>query len=52
MSAQLTYRFYSVSRQTILLVNGEPLGRERVKVYIALCELLYYVSGWYLTCSN
>ena len=30
MSAQGTYRFYSVSRQTILLVNGEPLGRERV----------------------
>ena len=24
-------RFYSVWRQTILLVNGEPLGRERVK---------------------
>ena len=32
MSAQGTYRFYSVKRQTILLVNGEPLGRERVKV--------------------
>ena len=31
MSAQGTYRFYSVSRQTILLVNGEPLGQERVK---------------------
>ena len=30
MSAQGTYRFYSVSRQTILLVNGEPLGQERV----------------------
>ena len=30
MSAQGTYRFYFVSRQTILLVNGEPLGRERV----------------------
>ena len=30
MSAQGTYRFYSVKRQTILLVNGEPLGRERV----------------------
>ena len=30
MSAQGTYRFYSVQRQTILLVNGEPLGRERV----------------------
>ena len=25
------YRFYSVKRQTILLVNGEPLGQERVK---------------------
>ena len=32
MSAQGTYRFYSVSRQTILLVNGEPLGRERVNI--------------------
>ena len=31
MSAWGTYRFYSVQRQTILLVNGEPLGRERVK---------------------
>ena len=31
MSAQGTYRFYSVQRQTILLVNGEPIGRERVK---------------------
>ena len=31
MSAQGTYRFYSVQRQTILLVNGEPLGQERVK---------------------
>jgi len=31
MSAQGTYRFYSVSHQTSLLVNGEPLGRERVK---------------------
>ena len=30
MSAQGTYRFYSVSRQKILLVNGEPPGRERV----------------------
>ena len=27
MSAQGTYRFYSVWRQTILLVNGEPLGK-------------------------
>ena len=32
MSAQGTYRFYS--RQTILLVNGEPLGRERVSINI------------------
>ena len=31
MSAQGTYRFYSVKRQTILLVNEELLGRERVK---------------------
>ena len=30
MSAQGTYRCYCVKRQTILLVNGEPLGRERV----------------------
>ena len=30
MSAQGTYRFYSFLRQTILLVNGEPLGQERV----------------------
>ena len=30
MSAQGTYRFYSVWRQTILLINGEALGRERV----------------------
>ena len=27
MSANGTYRFYSVKRQTILLVKGEPLGR-------------------------
>ena len=33
MSAQGTYRFYSLQRQTILLVNGEPLGRERDKLY-------------------
>ena len=30
MSAQGTYRFYSVKRQMILLLKGEPLGRERV----------------------
>jgi len=30
MSAQGSYRFYSVSLQTILLVNVEPLERERV----------------------
>ena len=30
MSAQGPYRSYSVQRQTIFLVNGEPLGRERV----------------------
>ena len=33
MSAQGTYRFYSVQRQTILLINGEPLGRGRVKTF-------------------
>ena len=38
MSAQGTYRFYSVERQTILLVNGEPLGRERVKAPRAEAE--------------
>ena len=27
-----TYRFYSVKRQTILLVNGEPFGQERVNI--------------------
>ena len=32
MSAQGTYRFYYFQRQTILLVNGEPLGRERVNL--------------------
>ena len=31
MSDQGTYTFYSVQRQTISLVNGEPLRRERVK---------------------
>ena len=31
MSAQGTYRSYCARRQTILLVNGEPLGRERDK---------------------
>ena len=31
MSAQGTFRFYSVERHTILLVNAELLGRERVK---------------------
>ena len=30
-----TSRFYSVSRQTILHVNWEPLGSERVKVKIS-----------------
>ena len=30
MSAQGTYRFYYVKCQTILLVNREPFGRERV----------------------
>ena len=30
MSAQGTYRFYPGWRQTVLVVNGEPLGRERV----------------------
>ena len=30
------YRFYSVLHQTILLVNGEPLGQERVKINIVV----------------
>ena len=38
MSAQGTYRFYSVLRQTIVLVTGEPLGQERVNL---LCMHLY-----------
>ena len=38
MSAQGTYRFYFVSRQTILLVNEEPLGRERAKWSFNLLE--------------
>ena len=29
-AALMTHRFSSVERQTILLVNGEPLGSERV----------------------
>mgnify|MGYP006896102040 CR=1 FL=1 len=43
MSAQGTYRFYSVWRQTILIVNGEPLGRERVNAFtvsFANCECI------------
>ena len=28
----VTYRFYSVQRQTILLVKGRPLASERVKL--------------------
>ena len=50
MSAQGTYRFYSVLRQTILLVNGEPLGRERAKnisfyfydIYAYIAFLLHF----------
>ena len=45
MSAQGTDRFYSVKRQTILLVNREPLGRERVnnvKDYVPIkCQMSY-----------
>ena len=46
MSAQGTYRFYSVYRQTILLVNGEPLGQERVnnvKNYVPINNVKNYV---------
>ena len=48
MSAQGTYRFYSVQRQTILLVNGEPLGRERVKLkYTCVSGNLAYAIKCY-----
>ena len=40
MSAQGTYRFYSVQRQTILLVNGEPLGREGVNIIIIITNVI------------
>ena len=46
MSAQGTYRFYSVWRQTILLVNGEALGQERVnnaKTYVPINNAKNYV---------
>ena len=45
MSAQGTYRFYSVSRGTILIVNGKPLGRERVnnvKNYVPINNVKTY----------
>ena len=45
MSAQGTYRFYSVKRQTILLVNGEPIGRERVNNVKNCPQLGAYVRG-------
>ena len=38
MSANGTYRFHSVSRQTILLVNGEPLRVERVILNRCCCS--------------
>ena len=46
MSTQGTYRFYSGQRQTILLVNGEPPGRERVnnvKNYVPINNVKNYV---------
>ena len=42
LSAQGTYRFYSVYRQAILLVKGEALGRKRVnnvKNYVSINPL-------------
>ena len=41
MSARGTYRFHSVQRQTILLVNGESLGRLLVVVVI----FFYFSKG-------
>ena len=46
MSAQGTYRFCSVYRQTTLLVNGEALAQERVnnvKNYVAINNVKNYV---------
>ena len=45
-----TYIFYSVERQTILLVKGEPLGRERTKEhsYLSLVRPIveYVTIAW------
>ena len=46
MSAQGTYKFHSVQRQTILLVNGEPLARERVKFISELCFITPQKPQW------
>ena len=48
MSAQGTYRFYSVQRQTILLVNGEPLGQERVNNVKSYVPINPFPSKWVL----
>ena len=37
--------FYSVQRQTILLVNGVPLGQERVKLKFLLCLSAFELLG-------
>ena len=52
VSALMTHRFYSVLRQTILLVNGEPLGPwevfplvwDRINNYCLYAWLLVQVS--------
>ena len=31
---RVTYRFYSVQRQTILLIKGRPLGHKGLKNYL------------------
>ena len=42
-----TYRFYSVERQTILLVNWEAFGSERVKEPNAQCfQYVFEVGDW------
>ena len=48
MSAQGTYRFYSVQRQTILIVNGEPLGRERVNNFKNYVPINPFLAEWVL----
>ena len=44
ISATDSDRFYSVWRQTILLVNGEPLRSERVKINIVELQAFTYAT--------